>query len=68
MAQWQSNGLVIERSRVRVQAGAAGELSSSGSSSCADCYFGIRSTPVLPQQHVKDLSVLYGNLCVCTAR
>ena len=21
---------------------------------CADCYFGIHSTPVLPQQHIKD--------------
>ena len=29
-------------------------LSSSGSAFCADSYFGVRSTPVLPQQHVKD--------------
>ena len=46
---------MIERSRVRIPAGAAaGEFSSPGSTFCADSYFGIRSTPVLPQQHVKD--------------
>ena len=33
----------------------AGEFSSPGSTFCADCYFGICSTPVLPQQHVKNL-------------
>ena len=49
----QSTGFVVERSRVRVPAGAAGELSSPGSTFCADSYFGIRSTSVLPQQHVK---------------
>ena len=38
-----------ERSRVRIPAGAAGEFSSPGSTFCADSYFGIRSTPVLPQ-------------------
>ena len=43
-----------ERSRVRIPAGAAGEFSSPGSTFCADSYFGIRSTPVLPQWHVKD--------------
>ena len=42
-------GLVIERSRVRIPAGTAGEFSSPGSTFCADSYFGIRSTPVLPQ-------------------
>ena len=42
---------MIERSRVRVL---AGELSSQVSTFCADSYFGICSTPVLPQQHVKD--------------
>ena len=42
-------GLVIERSRVRIPAGAAGKCSSPGSAFCADSYFGIRSTPVLPQ-------------------
>ena len=45
---------MIERSRVRSPAGAAGEFSFPGSTFCADSYFGIRSTPVLPQQHVKD--------------
>ena len=32
-----------------VAAGAVGELSSPGSAFSADAYFGIRSTPVLPQ-------------------
>ena len=41
--------LVIKRSRVRIPAGTAGEFSSPGSTFCADSYFGIRSTPVLPQ-------------------
>ena len=45
---------MIERSRVRIPAGAVGELSSPGSTFCAGSYFGIRSTPVLPQYHVKD--------------
>ena len=45
---------MIERSRVQVLAGAAGEVSSPGSTFCADSYFSIRSTPVLPQYHVKD--------------
>ena len=45
---------MIERSRVRIPAGTAGEFSSPGSTFCADSYFGIRSTPVLPQQHVKN--------------
>ena len=59
--QWlsgQNTGFVVERSRVRVPAGAAGELSSPWSTFCADSYFGIRSTPVLPQQHVKILVIL----------
>ena len=43
-----------ERSRVRIPAGAAGEFSSPESTFYADSYFGIRSTPVLPQYHVKD--------------
>ena len=33
---------------VRIPAGTAGEFSSPGSTFCADSYFGIRSTPVLP--------------------
>ena len=49
IAQWLERGLVIERSRVRIPAGTAGEFSSPGSTFCADSYFGIRSTPVLPQ-------------------
>ena len=40
---------MIERLRVRIPAGAAGELSSPGSTFSADSYFGVRSTPVLPQ-------------------
>ena len=44
---------MIERSRVLVPAGAA-EFSSPGSTFCTDSYSGVRSTPVLPQQHVKD--------------
>ena len=54
-AQWLSAGFVIERSRVRALVGAAGELSSLGSASCADPYFSIRFTHVLPQKHVKYL-------------
>ena len=49
-----SAGLVIERSRVRIPAGAAGEFSFLWSTFSADSYFGIRSTPVIPQQHVND--------------
>ena len=48
-----STGLVIERSWVRVAAGVSEEFSSPGSAFCADSYFGIPSTPVLPQLHVK---------------
>ena len=45
---------MIERSRVRIPAGTAGEFSSPGSTFCADSYFGIRSTPALTQKHVED--------------
>ena len=45
---------MTERSRVPVPAGAAGEFSSPVSTFCADSYFGIRSTPVLMQEHLKD--------------
>ena len=45
---------MIERSRVRIPAGTAGEFSSPGSTFYADSYFGIRSTPMLPQKHVKN--------------
>ena len=40
---------MIEKSRAGNPTGAAGEFSSPGSTFCADSYFGIRSTPVLPQ-------------------
>ena len=45
---------MIERSRVRFAARAVGEFYSPVSTFCADSYFGIRSTPVLLQYHVKD--------------
>ena len=54
VTQLGNDGLAIKRSQVRVSAGAAGEFSSPWSIFCADTYFGIRSTPVLPQQHGKD--------------
>ena len=44
-----SAGLAVERSRVRIPEGAEGECSSPGSAFCADPYFGMRSTPVLPK-------------------
>ena len=43
---------MIERLRVRIPAGAAGECSSPESTLCADSYS--VSPPVLPQWHVKD--------------
>ena len=45
---------MIKRSGVRILGGAAGEFSSPESTFCTDSYFGIRSTSVLPQEHVKD--------------
>ena len=45
---------MTERSRVQIPARAAGEFSSPGSTFCFDSNVGIRSTPVLPQEHVKD--------------
>ena len=44
----KSAGLVIERLRVRIPAGAAGEFSSPELTLC------VRYTPALPQWHVKD--------------
>ena len=44
---------MIERLRIQIPAGAAGEFSSPKLTLCADL-FAIRSTPVLPQWHVKD--------------
>ena len=45
---------MIERLQVWNPAGVAGEFSSVWSTSCADSYFGVHSTPVLPQWHIKD--------------
>ena len=45
---------MIKRSRVQIPAVVAREFSSPGSTFCADSYFGIRSTPVLLQWHIKD--------------
>ena len=50
---------MIERLPVHIPAGAAGEFSPPELTYlvelvCADSYFGVRSTPVLPQWHVKD--------------
>ena len=45
---------MIERLRVRIPAGAAGEFSSLELTLCADSYFAVRSISVLPQWHVKD--------------
>ena len=45
---------MIKRLWVRIPAGVAGELSSPGSTSCADCYFGIRSTPVLARKRSRS--------------
>ena len=42
-----------KREWVRVLAGVDGE-SSSGSTFCVDSYFSISSTPMIPQQHVRD--------------
>ena len=49
----QSAGLVIERLRVRIPAGAAGEFSSPELTLHTDL-FDVRSTPVLLRWHVKD--------------
>ena len=45
---------MIERLRVRIAAGAAGEFSSPESTLCADSLFGVHSTPLLLQWDVKD--------------
>ena len=45
---------MIERSLVQIPVEAVGEFYSPGSTFCADSYFGIHSTPMLPQYHVKD--------------
>ena len=40
---------MMERSQVKVPAGAVGEFSSSGPTFCADSYFAVCATPVLLQ-------------------
>ena len=47
---------MIERLRIRIPAGEAGEFSSAESTLCADSYSASVSPPVLPQWHVKDPS------------
>ena len=49
IAQWLERRTCIKRLRVRIPAGVAGEFSSPESAFSADTYFGICSTPVLPQ-------------------
>ena len=49
----KSAGLLIEKLKVQVTAGAPGEFSSPESSLCADS-FGVRFTTVLLQWHIKD--------------
>ena len=44
---------MIKRLWVRVPAGKTGQFFP-GSTFCADSYFGVLSTPGLPQQHLKD--------------
>ena len=46
--------LMIESLRIQIPTGVVGEFSSPWSTFCADSYFGTRTTPMLPQQHVKD--------------
>ena len=45
---------MIERLRVQIPAGAAGEISFPESTKCSDSLFVVRSSPVLPQWHLKD--------------
>ena len=54
IAQWLECWTHDQRSRVQIPAGVAGKFSSLGSNFCADSYFGICSTPMLPQLHEKD--------------
>ena len=49
IAQWLERRTRDRKVAVRIPAGAAGQFSSPGSTFCADSYFGIPSTPVLPQ-------------------
>ena len=54
IAQWLDRLTRDRKSRVRVPAGSASEFSAPRSTFCADSFFGVRSTPVIPQWHVKD--------------
>ena len=54
IAQGYSAGLVIERSPVQVPAEALEEFSSPGSTFCADSFFSIQSTLMLPQSQVSS--------------
>ena len=45
---------VTASSQIWIPAGAGEEFSSPWSTSCADSYLGICSTPVWPQMHIKD--------------
>ena len=47
---------MIKRLQVRIAAEAVGEFSSPESTLCADSLFGVRSTPMLLQWHIKDPS------------
>ena len=58
MAQWLESWARDRGSRGRVHAETAGEFSSPESAFCVDSYFGVRSTAVLPQWHVKDTVIL----------
>ena len=49
IAEWLECRTRDRKVAVRIPAGAAGEFSSPGSTFCADSYFSIRSTPMLPQ-------------------
>ena len=54
IAQWLERRTRDSKVTGSNPAGATGEFSSPGSTFCADSYFDIPSTPVLPQWHVKD--------------
>ena len=54
IAQWLQYRTPGRKSQVRVLTGTAGGFSSPGSTFCVNSYFGICSTPVLPQKNVKD--------------
>ena len=60
IAQWLERRT---RDRKVVGSSPAGEFSSQGSTFCADSYFGIRSTPVLPQYHARKISRSFCRKC-----